>query len=279
MKASPGKNKAIIKAIEPLKSIDAFVEGVTKLAPRHDPNTDPIRYFSPKIKLMERFALGQFQWCIVDFATQQLIEIGGMIEEMTGKPYEYWIGATPEKYVTELAYPDDMHYWGAYVQFIYEYILHNPYQSKKRSLHPHVYVRMKNKEGEFRSVVMQFIDWMVEDNGAVRYCLCQITDISHIKPNGPAQMTILEVIDGKDQLMISQAPALLPESTLILPPFTAREKEVIRLLARGLTSKMIAHELGIARNTVENHRQRLLKKSGCYTSSELIAYAISNGLL
>jgi DNA-binding CsgD family transcriptional regulator len=279
MKITPGKNIAIIKTIEPLTSIDAFVQGLTRLAPKQDHTVDPVEFFSLKIKMMERFALGPYQWCIVDFATQQLVEVGGMIEEMTGKPYDYWVGATPQKYVSELAYPDDMHYWGAYVQFIYEYILRNPYQSKNRSLHPHVYIRMKNKVGEFRSVVLQFIDWMIEENGAVRYCLCQITDISHIKPNGPAQMTILEVKDGKDQLMISQAPALIPESSLLLPSFTVREKDVIRLLARGFTSKMIADELGIARNTVENHRQRLLKKSGCYTSSELIAYTISHGLL
>jgi hypothetical protein len=113
------ENKAIIKSIEPLKSLDEFVDGLTRLAPLVIHQTDPVEYFSPKIDLMERFALGKYQWCIVDFATQQLIEIGGMIEELTGKPYEYWIGSTPERYVTELAFPEDMPYWAAYVQFIY----------------------------------------------------------------------------------------------------------------------------------------------------------------
>ncbi|MFC7527035.1 response regulator transcription factor [Parapedobacter sp. GCM10030251] len=54
---------------------------------------------------------------------------------------------------------------------------------------------------------------------------------------------------------------------------------MIRLLAAGHTSKLIASALGITKNTVENHRQRLLKKAGCYTSSELTAYAVNHGLI
>jgi DNA-binding CsgD family transcriptional regulator len=271
-------SKAIVKIIEPLPSLEDFSNGLASLATTGKTATDLPGYFAEKIQMMERFALGLYQWCIVDFATQQLLHVGGMSEEMTGKPLSYWAGASPEKYVTELAIAEDIPYWTAYVQFIYQFILQNPYQSEHRSIHAHVYVRMKNKNGEFRSVVMQFIDWMIE-NGGVRYCLCQTTDIAHIKPNGPPQMTILEVNNGINQLLVSHAPAVLPERPINIPAFTTREKQVIRLLAAGNSSKMIASILGIARNTVENHRQRLLKKSGCASSSELTAYAVSHGLI
>lgn len=272
------ESKAIVKIIEPLPTLEDFSKSLASLATTGKTATDLLAHFSPKIDMMEKFALGLYQWCIVDFATQQLLYVGGMSEEMTGKPLSYWACASPEKYVTELAIAEDIPYWTAYVQFIYQYILQNPYQSEHRSIHAHVYVRMKNKHGDFRSVVMQFIDWIVEDGG-VRYCLCQTTDIAHIKPNGPPQMAILEVNKGVNQVLVSHAPAVLPDRAINIPSFTTREKQVIRLLAAGNSSKMIASTLGIARNTVENHRQRLLKKSGCSSSSELTAYAVSHGLI
>jgi len=46
-----------------------------------------------------------------------------------------------------------------------------------------------------------------------------------------------------------------------------------------MTSKLIAEKLGIAKNTVENYRQNLLRKTKSYTSSEVVAYALNNGLL
>lgn len=42
-----------------------------------------------------------------------------------------------------------------------------------------------------------------------------------------------------------------------------RELDVARLVCSGASSKLIAHELGIAIKTVERHRERILEKTGC----------------
>jgi DNA-binding NarL/FixJ family response regulator len=47
----------------------------------------------------------------------------------------------------------------------------------------------------------------------------------------------------------------------VIPKLTAREIEVIGFLAIGYSSKQIATEMKIATNTVDNHRQSMLKKS------------------
>ena len=265
--------------IKPISTVSEFTNIMRKMTPVLKRNIDPVAFFQPKIECMHNFSLGAYQWCVVDNASQQLMEVGGMTEEMTGKTNEYWRGASPEKYLHELAVPEELPYLMAYISFIYQYILQNPYQHKERSLHPHIYLRMKDKMGKLRNVLMQFIDWIIEEDGKVRYCLCQVTDISHIRQNGPPQMTILEVNKGKNKLLVSQAPTLLPGKSVDLPSFTIREKEVLRLLAGGLSSKMIAEKLGIALNTVDNHRQRLLKKAKCPTSGALTAYVIRNGLI
>jgi DNA-binding NarL/FixJ family response regulator len=55
---------------------------------------------------------------------------------------------------------------------------------------------------------------------------------------------------------------------------TAREAEIIRLLAEGKANKKIAAELGITIRTVETHRAKIMLKLGLHSLAELIHYAI-----
>ena len=54
---------------------------------------------------------------------------------------------------------------------------------------------------------------------------------------------------------------------------TAREFEVLTLLADGLSNSEIAHRLYMSPRTVERHVANLTTKSGLRTRSELIAFA------
>jgi len=60
---------------------------------------------------------------------------------------------------------------------------------------------------------------------------------------------------------------------------TAREAEVVRLIALGHTSAEIARKLHLSRRTVETHRARLHRKLGLSTRAELVRYALRRGLL
>lgn len=59
----------------------------------------------------------------------------------------------------------------------------------------------------------------------------------------------------------------------LVPRLTSREKEILRLVADGLSSKMIADQCCISINTVETHRRHLLEKLGVKNSMELIKEA------
>jgi len=60
---------------------------------------------------------------------------------------------------------------------------------------------------------------------------------------------------------------------------TAREKEVLKLIAIGDTTPIIAKKLFIAHSTVETHRRHLLEKTGVRNSKSLVKYAYENGFL
>lgn len=68
----------------------------------------------------------------------------------------------------------------------------------------------------------------------------------------------------------------LPSSGV--PRLTAREQEVVRLVARGMSNKAIAHQLRISPRTVEGHVNHVFEKLGTSSRTELVHYALANSL-
>lgn len=64
------------------------------------------------------------------------------------------------------------------------------------------------------------------------------------------------------------------------PPesLTPREREVLQLIAEGLTSKQIGERLGAALKTVETHRTNVIRKLDIHSIAELTKYAVREGL-
>jgi DNA-binding NarL/FixJ family response regulator len=59
---------------------------------------------------------------------------------------------------------------------------------------------------------------------------------------------------------------------------TAREVQVVRLVARGMSNKTIANELEISPRTVEGHLNHVFDKVGVESRTELVHYALANSL-
>jgi DNA-binding NarL/FixJ family response regulator len=60
---------------------------------------------------------------------------------------------------------------------------------------------------------------------------------------------------------------------------TAREMEVIQLVAEGAPNKKVAADLGISIKTVEKHRQHLMDKLNIHDTAGLTRYAIAHGII
>ena len=73
---------------------------------------------------------------------------------------------------------------------------------------------------------------------------------------------------------LAQAPAGEPA----VPAPTDRETEVLRLVAKGLTARQIGERLVVSHRTVESHVQNTLRKLQLHNRSQLVRYAIEQGL-
>lgn len=62
-------------------------------------------------------------------------------------------------------------------------------------------------------------------------------------------------------------------------PLTPREREILALIAQGLTNREIAERLTLSVNTVKTHRLHIYQKLDLHNRAALIQYAIRHGLL
>jgi DNA-binding CsgD family transcriptional regulator/tetratricopeptide (TPR) repeat protein len=60
---------------------------------------------------------------------------------------------------------------------------------------------------------------------------------------------------------------------------SAREADILRLVARGLSNRDVGRELFISEHTVANHVRSILRKTGCANRTEAAAYALRRGLV
>jgi DNA-binding NarL/FixJ family response regulator len=81
------------------------------------------------------------------------------------------------------------------------------------------------------------------------------------------------VVKGKQYLSFEAAVALRKPDTNNIPVITRREKEVLELIAGGMTNNEIALKLFISSTTVDTHRKNLLAKLEAKNTASLIRIA------
>jgi DNA-binding NarL/FixJ family response regulator len=79
--------------------------------------------------------------------------------------------------------------------------------------------------------------------------------------------------------LVRRAGSPAPESARQAGLLTAREIEVVRLVANGLTNRAVADRLGISEKTVARHLSNIFTKLGLSSRAAATAYAYRQGLL
>jgi DNA-binding NarL/FixJ family response regulator len=70
-----------------------------------------------------------------------------------------------------------------------------------------------------------------------------------------------------------------PEELTPDSPLSDREKEIILLICKGMSTQEIADSLCLSKRTVDSHRANILLKTGCRNTASLVVYAIKEKLV
>jgi len=126
---------------------------------------------------------------------------------------------------------------------------------------PHILnYRFKKGTGEWIWMQHTVYNLSYDSNGKVNKVLHRLRLLDVLKyPADPTNMTLK--ISLKDSGELNR--------------LTVREKQVLKLIAEGLSTKMIADNLKISINTIETHRRHLLEKLAAKNSMELIRKAFT----
>jgi len=97
-------------------------------------------------------------------------------------------------------------------------------------------------------------------------------------------LTAVRVLaEGNSYLSPEVAGAVLKDyrkhATNPLDLLSAREREILQSIAEGRTNKEIATRLNLSVYTVDGHRTRIMEKLDLHSVSELVRFAMRNGLV
>ncbi|MEV0683079.1 response regulator transcription factor [Nocardia sp. NPDC050378] len=107
----------------------------------------------------------------------------------------------------------------------------------------------------------------VADRDLIEACRATMRGESFLYPGAVTALV-------RDYLHLARQGGRLPETIL-----TAREEEVLKLIAEGYSAREVAAELVISVKTVDRHRANILQKLGLRDRLELTRYAIRSGLI
>ncbi len=220
------------------------------------------------------FNPGKHYYFILDFFDLQFKYVHPTVEEI--------VGCKPEDLSFELLFanmhPDDAKQIqkkeSAATEFFYNRIPVEKIPSYKASYT----FRLRDGQGGWKNILHQSIALRVSEAGRIHHVLCVHTDVSflHLLPDD--RISFIGINGEPSFYALSTDPAtfMQPQPDIELSP---REREIVQLLAKGLSSKQIANQLFLSSHTVDTHRRNLLKKTGAKNTLELAVECLKRSLI
>jgi len=220
------------------------------------------------------FCPGEFYYFILNFYDVSFDYVHPDVEKVVGcKPDDYNFGIIFEKMHPEDR-PRTQLKETAAMQFFYQKL-----PLEKIPFYKSSYTfRIKGPNGDRKTILHQSIALQVNEAGKIQYVLCVHSDITFLNPNIDDQVSFIG-LNGEPTYYatIGEQDEFQQNGDITL--VSDREKEIIMLLAAGLSSKQIGGQLFISQHTVDTHRRNLLKKMGVQNTLELVAICLKKGLI
>jgi two-component system response regulator NreC len=87
------------------------------------------------------------------------------------------------------------------------------------------------------------------------------------------------LIEDYQRLAADRPPVAESESAIGLDALSAREREVLELVAQGLNNTEIGERLELSPKTIARHRERIMNRLNLHSRTDLVKFAIRTGLV
>lgn len=220
--------------------------------------------------LLNIFQVGEYYYYIVNLAGVEVEFVSDRVTEVLMIDSKELFNV---KYIFDNIHPDDLERFARYEKAVTEFFTNLPPDKVLKYKVSYDY-RLKRGDGSYIWVLMQTVTIQTNEEGAVIRVLGVQTNITHLKTDDkPSGLSFLG-LDGEPSyynVAIGNIAALRSEDL-----FTAKEKEILRLVVQGKTTKEIAELLYRSVHTINTHRKNIFQKTGSKTIADLTAKCLRN---
>lgn len=231
-------------------------------------------------EVMKRiFHTGPFFMVVLNYTNMRFEYIEG-VEHVLGYSHDEFNRGNLD-FLVGLLHPEDApKVFGLSVY--YQKFLDRQPKEKRLDYKASINLRMKTASGSYVTLLEQVVSLNMDEAGRVTHALKYFTDISHLSYSTQVVFAISDHKHGGNQhfqtysLEGSLEHQIKDGTTANL---SERERDILALVARGLTSKEIAQTLQISHHTVNKHRENMLRKTGSKNLNEVLSFAYCNDYL
>lgn len=225
---------------------------------------------NPALKLV--LNVGPCVTWILNVRTGRYIFASDTTKRLTGYPSEDFIKGGME-YLNDLIHPDDSIWLWKLMRQVWDFLLAQPAHQREGYQFNCDY-RLRKANGAYIRLLEQNVVLQTDTRGNITHLLGICTDITNRKSNDILTASVLSTEDETCLLCSSADEDLQPNELL-----SNREKEIVKLVAAGYSSKCIADRLSISFHTVNTHRKKIIQKTSTKTAGGLVQFAITNGII
>lgn len=132
--------------------------------------------------------------------------------------------------------------------------------------------RLRHKDGHWVNVLAYGKVTSRDNEGKPVRMIGTIQDVSQRKRLNDEGLALLKQVEG---LIRSSSPRS-DDASQALENLTKRQRQILAMIAEGMTSAQIAKKLRVATNTVISHRQKLMVKLDLHSVAEVIRFALDH---
>ncbi|PSR55168.1 hypothetical protein AHMF7605_17465 [Adhaeribacter arboris] len=219
------------------------------------------------------WTIGHFFVIVSNLSTWHMGLVSGNCEEVSGYSAAE-ILAQDAEFSMQFGLPEDTRFNIMVTQLGMQYFKSRPVEERELIFFVYFY-RARRKDGRIITVQHQCIP-LYFDEDKVPFVFSNIyTDITYL---GVTQVPQALQINRYTQEIFHIGPQSL-RFNKSEEVFSARERDIIKLLLQGKSSRLIAEHLCISQETVRTHRKNILKKAGLNSTAELTTYVLTRGII